>query len=54
MGSDIIIGFIGIVLITLALIEFTKEMTLLKMECEGIEIENKVTNMHFGNVLFNK
>ena len=54
MGSDIIIGVIGIILIGMSLMGFKKEMTILKMECEGTTIENTVTNMHFAKVVFNK
>lgn len=53
MGSDIIIVFIGITLIAFAIMGFKKEMTLLKMECEGTKIENKKTNLQLSNILFN-
>lgn len=42
MGSDIIVGIIGTVLITIGIMRFRKEMTLPKMECEGTNIENKI------------
>jgi len=48
MGSDIIVGVMGIVLIAMGLIGFRKEMTLLKMECEGTKIENEKTNMQLA------
>jgi len=54
MGSDMIIAVIGIALIGISLMGFKKEMTLLKMECEGTTIENTVTNMQFAKVVFNK
>ena len=54
MGSDIIVGVIGIILIAIGMMGFKKEMTLLKMECEGTTIENTVTNMQFAKVVFNK
>jgi hypothetical protein len=53
MGSDIIVVFIGIVLISIGIMGFKKEMTLLKMECEGIKIENKETSLQLANILFN-
>lgn len=44
MVSNVIVGVIGVVLIAMAMMEFKKEMTLLKMECEGTKIEDqKVT-----------
>jgi hypothetical protein len=44
MVSDVIVGIIGVVLIAMAMVEFKKEMTLLKTECEGTKIEDeKVT-----------
>lgn len=54
MGSDMIIGVIGITLIGMSLMSFKKEMTLLKMECEGTTIENTVTHMQFAKVVFSK
>ncbi|MBU3159202.1 hypothetical protein KPL37_05460 [Clostridium frigoris] len=45
MGSDIIVGVICIMLITMGIMGFVKEMTLLKMECEGTKIKNKKTNI---------
>lgn len=53
MGSDIIVLFIGVVLISIGLIGFKKEMSLLKMECEGTKIEIKDTNLQLANILFN-
>ncbi|MBZ9607833.1 hypothetical protein G9F73_008405 [Clostridium estertheticum] len=44
MGSDVIVGVIGSVLIAMGLMEFKKEMTLLKMEFEGTKIETEKTN----------
>lgn len=44
MGSDIIVGVIGVVLIVMGIMGFIKEMTLLKMKCEGTNIENGKTN----------
>jgi len=44
MWSDIIVGVIGIVLITMGIMGFIKEMTLLKIECESTKIENKKIN----------
>ena len=53
MGSDIIVGVIGIVLIAMGIMGFRKEMTLLKMECEGTKIENKGTNTYnWPKILF--
>ncbi|MBU3169958.1 hypothetical protein [Clostridium estertheticum] len=44
MGSDIIVGVIGSALIAMGIMEFIKEMTLLKRECEGTKIKNEKTN----------
>ena len=45
MGSDIIIGVIGSALIAIGVMGFIKEMTVLKMECEGTKIKNEKTNI---------
>ncbi|MBW9146156.1 hypothetical protein K2F40_04260 [Clostridium sp. CM028] len=43
MGSDIIVGVIGSVLIAMGLMGFKKDMTLLKMEFEGTKMETEKT-----------
>jgi len=48
MGSDIIVGVIGIVIIAMGMMGFIKEMTLLKVECEETKIENEKTNMQLA------
>jgi len=49
MGSDIIVAVIGVALIAMGMTEFRKEMSLLKMECEGTKIQNEEINMQLSN-----
>ena len=53
MWSDIIVVFIGIVLIAIGLMGFKKEMTLINMECKGTKIEKEKSNMQLAkNIIY--
>jgi len=41
MQSSIIVAVIGIVIIAISIRGFIKEITILKMECEGTKIEKE-------------
>ncbi|MBX4258987.1 hypothetical protein KTC96_11695 [Clostridium estertheticum] len=45
MGTEIIVGIIGSALIVMGIMGFIKEITLLKLECEGTKIRNEKTNI---------
>ena len=53
MGSSIIVAVIGVVLIAISIRGFVKEMTLLKIECEGTKIEKEeIITYNWPKILF--
>jgi len=53
MESSIIVAVIGVVLIAISIRGFVKEMTLLKIECEGTKIEKEETiTYNWPKILF--